>query len=45
MVLVVPERITNALRHGGGTCAPDPTAYPDGIEAAVRDRSDELVPP
>ncbi|MEE1798245.1 hypothetical protein PUR57_06080 [Streptomyces sp. JV176] len=45
MVPVVPERVTNALRHGSGTRTPDPTAHPDGIEVAVRDRSDELVPP
>ena len=39
VVLVVSELITNALRHGGGTCTLDLTAHPDGIEVAVHDRS------
>ncbi|MEW2152524.1 ATP-binding protein [Streptomyces albidoflavus] len=38
-VLVVSELVTNALRHGGGTCTLDLTAHPDGIEVAVNDRS------
>ncbi|GGX40505.1 hypothetical protein GCM10010353_64800 [Streptomyces chryseus] len=39
VVLVVSELVTNALRHGGGTCALDLTAHPDSIEVAVHDRS------
>ena len=40
VVLVVSELVTNALRHGGGTCTLDLTAHPDGsIEVAVHDRS------
>ncbi|MBK3572974.1 ATP-binding protein [Streptomyces sp. MBT65] len=39
VVLVVPERVTNAVRHGGGTCTLDLTAHPDSIEVAVHDRS------
>ncbi|MFD0035475.1 ATP-binding protein [Streptomyces sp. NPDC055059] len=38
VVLVVSELVTNALRHGGGTCTLDLTAHPDSIEAAVHDR-------
>ncbi|MFJ3926290.1 transposase [Streptomyces sp. NPDC090022] len=33
------ERVTNALRHAGGTCALEPTAHPDSIEVAVHDPS------
>ncbi|MGW0556773.1 ATP-binding protein [Streptomyces sp. NPDC002926] len=39
VVLVVSEFVTNALRHGGGTCTLDLTAHPDSIEVAVHDRS------
>ena len=39
VALVVSELVTNALRHGGGTCTLDLTARPDGIEVAVHDRS------
>ncbi|MFC9537117.1 ATP-binding protein [Streptomyces sp. NPDC056975] len=39
VVLVVSELVTNALRHGGGTCTLDLTAHPDSIEAAVHDPS------
>ncbi|WP_405784222.1 ATP-binding protein [Streptomyces sp. NBC_01378] len=39
VVLVVSELITNALRHGGGTCTLDLTAHPDTIEVAVHDPS------
>ena len=39
VVLVVSELVTNALRHGGGTCILDLTAHPDSIEVAVHDRS------
>jgi anti-sigma regulatory factor (Ser/Thr protein kinase) len=39
VVLVVSELVTNALRHGGGTCTLDLTAHPDSIETAVHDRS------
>ncbi|WOX13787.1 ATP-binding protein [Streptomyces sp. N50] len=41
VALVVSELVTNALRHGGGTCTLDLTAHPDGIEVAVHDRSPE----
>lgn len=39
VVLVVSELVTNALRHGGGTCTLDLTAYPDSVEVAVHDPS------
>ncbi|MCY0963108.1 ATP-binding protein [Streptomyces sp. H27-H5] len=39
VVLVVSELVTNALRHGGGTCILTLTAYPDGIEVSVQDPS------
>lgn len=39
VVLVVSELVTNALRHGGGTCTLNLTAHPDSIEVSVRDRS------
>ncbi|MFF9852973.1 ATP-binding protein [Streptomyces litmocidini] len=39
VVLVVSELVTNALRHGGGTCTLDLAARPDGIEVAVHDHS------
>ncbi|KOX34474.1 MULTISPECIES: ATP-binding protein [unclassified Streptomyces] len=39
VLLVVSELVTNALRHGGGTCVLDLTAHPDGIEVAVHDQS------
>ncbi|MGA5198720.1 ATP-binding protein [Streptomyces exfoliatus] len=39
VVLVVSELVTNALRHGGGTCTLNLTAHPDGIEVAVHDPS------
>ena len=41
VVLVVSELVTNALRHGGGTCDLDLTAHPDSIEVAVHDRSSQ----
>ena len=41
VVLVVSELVTNALRHGGGTCTLDLTAHRDGIEVAVHNRSGE----
>ncbi|WP_392871739.1 ATP-binding protein [Streptomyces sp. LN499] len=42
VVLVVSELVTNALRHGGGTCTLDLTAHPDSIEVAVHDRSPQV---
>ncbi|MFD3939785.1 ATP-binding protein [Streptomyces sp. NPDC058611] len=39
VVLVVSELVTNALRHGGGTCTLDLTAHADSIEVAVHDTS------
>ncbi|MEV4947901.1 ATP-binding protein [Streptomyces sp. NPDC053755] len=42
VILVVSELVTNALRHGGGTCALDLTAHPHGIEVAVRDPSPQV---
>ncbi|MFD3809032.1 ATP-binding protein [Streptomyces sp. NPDC058619] len=39
VVLVVSELVTNALRHGSGTCTMDLTAHPDSIEVAVHDNS------
>ncbi|WP_107645047.1 ATP-binding protein, partial [Streptomyces sp. st77] len=39
VLLVVSELVTNALRHGGGTCTLDLTAHPDTIEVAVHDGS------
>ena len=39
VVLVVSELVTNALRHGGGTCTLRLTAHPDTIEVAVDDAS------
>ncbi|MGR8008522.1 ATP-binding protein [Streptomyces hypolithicus] len=39
VVLVVSELVTNALRHGAGTCTLDLTAHPDSIEVAVHDSS------
>lgn len=39
VVLVVSELVTNALRHGGGTCALRLTAHPHLIEVAVDDPS------
>ncbi|UUU37707.1 ATP-binding protein [Streptomyces sp. NBC_00162] len=42
VVLVVSELVTNALRHGGGTCALDLTAHPDSIEVAVHDPSPQV---
>ncbi|MBT2541482.1 ATP-binding protein [Streptomyces sp. ISL-44] len=41
VVLVVSELVTNALRHGGGTCTLDLTAHPDSVEVAVHDQSRE----
>ncbi|MGW9454331.1 ATP-binding protein [Streptomyces sp. NPDC055632] len=37
VVLVVSELVTNALRHGGGTCVLDLTAHRDSIEVAIGD--------
>ncbi|MFI0990519.1 ATP-binding protein [Streptomyces exfoliatus] len=42
VVLVVSELVTNALRHGGGTCTLNLTAHPDSIEVAVHDPSPHL---
>ncbi|MEV6545227.1 ATP-binding protein [Streptomyces sp. NPDC051665] len=39
VVLIVSELVTNALRHGGGTCTLNLTAHPDSIEVAVHDHS------
>lgn len=39
VVPVVSELVTNALRHGGGTCTLGLTAHPDDIEVAVHDSS------
>jgi two-component sensor histidine kinase len=39
VVLVVSELVTNALRHGGGTCSLGLTAHLDSIEVAVHDDS------
>ncbi|MGW7439412.1 ATP-binding protein [Streptomyces sp. NPDC054849] len=39
--LVVSELVTNALRHGGGTCTLNLTAHRDDIEVAVHDHSRE----
>ncbi|MFZ3572753.1 ATP-binding protein [Streptomyces sp. BH097] len=39
VVLVVSELVTNSLRHGGGTCTLELTAYPDSIEVTVHDPS------
>ncbi|MEU3061836.1 ATP-binding protein [Streptomyces subrutilus] len=39
VVLVVSELVTNALRHGGGTCTLRLTAHPRAIEVAVHDAS------
>lgn len=39
VVLVVSELVTNALRHGGGTCTLRLTAHPGLIEVAVDDSS------
>ncbi|MBT2390658.1 ATP-binding protein [Streptomyces sp. ISL-1] len=39
VVLVVSELVTNALRHGGGTCTLDLRAHADSIEVAVHDPS------
>lgn len=41
VILVVSELVTNALRHGGGTCTLELTAHPDSIEVAVCDRSSQ----
>lgn len=40
-VLVVSERVTNALRHGGGTYTLRLTTHPDTIEVAVDDPSSQ----
>ncbi|MFD4829376.1 ATP-binding protein [Streptomyces uncialis] len=42
VVLVVSELVTNALRHGGGACTLDLTAYPDSTEVAVHDPNPQL---
>ncbi|MEU5090609.1 ATP-binding protein [Streptomyces sp. NPDC021356] len=42
VVLVVPELVTNALRHVDGTCTLDLTAHPDSIEVAVHDPSPQV---
>ncbi|WP_046495852.1 ATP-binding protein [Streptomyces odonnellii] len=41
VVLVVSELVTNALRHGGGTCTLRLTAHPDLVEVAVDDPSSQ----
>jgi anti-sigma regulatory factor (Ser/Thr protein kinase) len=42
VILVVSELVTNALRHGGGTCTLGLIAHPDSIEVTVYDRSPEM---
>ncbi|MFS0698215.1 ATP-binding protein [Streptomyces nitrosporeus] len=42
VVLVVSELVTNALRHGGGTCTLELAAHPDTIEVAVHDGSPQV---
>ncbi|KOT65818.1 MULTISPECIES: ATP-binding protein [Streptomyces] len=42
VVLVVSELVTNALRHGGGTCTLKLTAHPDSVEVAVHDHSPQI---
>ncbi|GAA1913306.1 hypothetical protein GCM10009837_42510 [Streptomyces durmitorensis] len=37
--LAVSQLVTNALRHGDGTCTLNLTTHPDTVEMAVRDRS------
>ncbi|WP_409061199.1 ATP-binding protein [Streptomyces sp. SYP-A7185] len=39
VILAVSELVTNALRHGGGTCTLELTAHPESIEVSVHDRS------
>ncbi|MFD4880746.1 ATP-binding protein [Streptomyces sp. NPDC058420] len=39
VVLVVSELVTNALRHGGGSCTLELTAHQDSIEVTVHDDS------
>ncbi|MFH8691186.1 ATP-binding protein [Streptomyces anulatus] len=39
VVLVVSELVTNALRHGGGTCTLELATHPDSITVAVHDSS------
>lgn len=39
--LVVSELVTNAPRHGGGTCTLELAAYPDSIEVTVHDNSSQ----
>ncbi|CAM5247074.1 ATP-binding protein [Streptomyces avidinii] len=39
VVLVVSELVTNAVRHGGGTCTLELTAHEESIEVAVHDSS------
>ncbi|KMO94631.1 ATP-binding protein [Streptomyces roseus] len=39
VVLVVSELVTNALRHGGGSCTVELTAQVEGLEVAVHDAS------
>ncbi|MFE9867686.1 ATP-binding protein [Streptomyces sp. NPDC005506] len=44
VVLIVSELVTNALRHGGGTCTLDLTAHPDSIDVAVHDSATVPAP-
>ncbi|MEW1644626.1 MULTISPECIES: ATP-binding protein [unclassified Streptomyces] len=39
VTLVVSELVTNALRHGGGSCTLELTAHRDSIEVTVHDDS------
>ncbi|MFB0631290.1 ATP-binding protein [Streptomyces sp. AB3(2024)] len=39
VVLVVSELVTNAVRHGGGTCTLELTAHEESVEVAVHDSS------
>ncbi|MFI5672848.1 ATP-binding protein [Streptomyces sp. NPDC051704] len=39
VIMVVSELVTNALRHGGGTCTMGLAAHPDSVEVAVHDSS------
>ncbi|WP_369187980.1 ATP-binding protein [Streptomyces sp. R08] len=42
VVLVVSELVTNALRHGGGSCTLELTAHQDSIEVTVHDDSPKV---
>ncbi|MFJ9379955.1 ATP-binding protein [Streptomyces sp. NPDC101455] len=42
VTLVVSELVTNALRHGGGSCTLELTAHRDSIEVTVHDDSPQV---